>query len=201
MLHYSTPNTGKRFANVLTVAHLFWEDLLDPLKVTFDGVNRRIYLNTQYNVFNIKIDVYSAAKRWLQRGENLKYPAPLRSIGGDPLVGGLYAGDIYFLINDWRIVVNHQVTIQGTLYNDNTAVNPYIINAGGGVIATVSNLSYSYNTVGAVVPTAEEVANTVWGKAASAITDPTTVGGKVLTTATKVDTIKTTTDNILATNI
>jgi hypothetical protein len=186
---------------MLTVAHSFWDDMLDPLKITFDGVSKRIFLNTQYNVFNIKIDVYSAAKRWLQRRQNLGYPAPLRAIGGDPLVGGLYAGDIYFLINGWRIVVNHQVTIQGTLYNDDVNTNPYIINAGGGVIATVSNLAYSYNTVGAVVPTAEEVANTVWNKSASSITDPTTVGGKVINTSNKVDTIKTTTDNILATNI
>jgi hypothetical protein len=186
---------------MMTVANSFWSDMLDPLKVTFDGSNKRIYLNTQYAVFNVKIDLYSAAKRWLQRGQNLGYPAPFRAIGGDPLVGGLYAGDIYFLINDWRIVVNHQVTIVGTLYNDNTAVNPYIINSGGGVIATVSNLAYSYNTVGAVVPTAEEVANTVWGKSAAAITDPTTVGGKVVATKTVVDQIKTISNNILATNI
>jgi hypothetical protein len=175
--------------------------MLDPLKVAFDGVNKRIFLNTQYTIFNIKLDVYSAAKRWLQRRQNVSYLAPLRSIGGDPLAGGLYAGDIYFLINGWRIVVNHQVTIVGTLYNDDVNTNPYIINAGGGVIATVSNLAYSYNTLGAVVPTAQEVANTVWGQAATSLTDPATVGGKVITATTKIDSIKTTADNILATNV
>jgi hypothetical protein len=186
---------------MMTVAHSFWDDMLDPLKVTFDGDNKRIFLNREYTVFNVKIDLYSAAKRWLQRRQNIGYPAPLRAIGGDPLVGGLYAGDIYFLINGWRIVVGHQVTVVGTLYNDDVNTNPYIINAGGGVIATVSNLAYSYNTVGAVVPTAQEVANTVWGQAANTLTNPNTVGGKVITTSTKVDTIKVTTDNILATNV
>ena len=185
----------------MTVNHSFWDDLLDPLKVTFDGVNKRIYLNTQYLSFNVKIDLYSAGKRWLQRRQNLGYPAPLRAIGGDPLAGGLYAGDIYFLTNDWRIVVNHQVTIVGTIYNDNTAVNPYIINSGGGVIATTSNLAYAYNTLGATVPTAVEISNEVWSKAASSLSDTATVGGKVVAAAAKTDTIKTTTDNILATNI
>ena len=186
---------------MMTVAHSFWDDMFDPLKVTFDGVNKLIYLNIQYAVFNVKIDIYSASKRWLQRRENFEYPAPLRAIGGDPLAGGLYAGDIYFLTNDWRIVVNHQVTISGTIYNDNVLVNPYIINSGGGVIATVSNLAYAYNTTGQVVPTADEVANTVWGKAANTLTDINTVGGKVVAAAEKTDKIKTTTDSILATNI
>lgn len=173
----------------------FWDDYLDPMKVTFDGENRLIYVNDYYSAITIKTDVYSAFKRWFQRRQNATFPAPLRSIGGDPVVGGLYAGDIYFLTNNWQVVINHPVTVNGVLYNDNTALPTYIVQSGGGVISTVSNLAYAYNTIGATIPTATDIANQVWS------TDPSVYGtssaaGKL----TKVDTIKTTTDNIFALN-
>jgi hypothetical protein len=34
------------------------------------------------------------------------------------------------------------VEVQGTLYHDD-AISPYVIQSGGGVISTVSNLSYT----------------------------------------------------------
>lgn len=173
----------------------FWDDYLDPLKVTFDGENKLIYVNDYYSSINIKLDVYSAYKRWLQRRQNASYAIPMRAIGGDVVGGGLYAGDIYFLTNNWQIVINHMVTVNGVLYNDNTGLPAYIIKSGGGVTSTVSNLTYSYNTIGTTVPTATDIANQVWS------TDPSVYGtssaaGKL----NKVDTIKTTTDNIFALN-
>lgn len=139
------------------VAASFWEELTDPLKVSFDGVNRQIILNPQYSTFNVKTDIYSAWKRWMQRRQNTQFEPALRTIGGDPVGAGIYAGDMYFLINDWQIIVNHPVSVTGILYHDNPVLNPFIIRAGGGVIATVSSLAYAYNTSGVVVPTAIEI--------------------------------------------
>ena len=175
----------------------FWDDLEDPLKVTFDGEDRKIYLNPQYATIRVKQDMYSASKRWIQRRQNLAYLPPLRSIGGDPVGGGQYAGDLYFLTNDWQVVVSHQVSVTGVLYNDNVSISTYSVQSGGGVTASVSSLAYAYNTSGAAVPTAAEVATQVWA------TNPTglpnnTVGGMVRNIDQDTTNIKISTDNILA---
>lgn len=179
---------------MLTVPFSFWDDYLDPLKVTFDGINRLIYLNVEYADFDVKTDLYSASKRWLQRQVNAKYLAPLRTIGGDPVGGGQYAGDIYFLINGWRIVVRHSCNLTGILYNDAVGVSPYIIEPGGGIVAKVSNLAYAYDINGVVVPTVQEITTEVWN---ANLANYGNVGsaGKTLST------IKETTDTTLAVSV
>lgn len=177
-----------------TVPFSFWDDYLDPLKVTFDGQNRLIYLNTEYADFDVKIDLYSASKRWLKRRINAKYFPPFRTIGGDPVGGGQYAGDIYFLINNWKIVVRHSCNLTGILYNDTVGVSPFIIEAGGGVVAKVSNLAYAYTPTGLVIPTVQEVATEVWNAQLSQY-------GNVGTAGKTVSTIKETTDTTLAVSV
>jgi hypothetical protein len=140
-------------------------------------------------------------KRWLARGQNAGYPRPLRSIGGDPVgTSGQYAGDIYFLFNNWKMIIDHQVAINGILYSDDYA-SPYDVLSGGGVISNVSNLAYSYNAVGVSIPTASEVANQGWGTSASGQTDTSTMGGQVTATKTQADSIKTDTANILSVSV
>jgi hypothetical protein len=176
----------------------FWDDLLDPMAVTFDGDNKQIILNPQYPVVRVKQDIYSASKRWLQRRQNSSYLPPLRGIGGDSVGGGVYAGDLYFLTNSWSILVRHQVVVTGVLYNDNVSVSTYTVQSGGGVQATVSSLAYAYNTTGAIVPSAAEVATQVWNTASALQTDQNTLGGKLATTAATVSNINVATQNILA---
>ena len=48
-------------------------------------------------------------------------------------------------MNGWQIVVNKLVKITGTLYHDDS-ISPFIVNPGGGVISTVSNLVYTVAT-------------------------------------------------------
>jgi hypothetical protein len=112
-------------------------------KVTFDGVNKRIYISPNVSNLDVKTDLYSDWKEWFQLYDNAKYLPAFRTIGGDPTGVGQSAGDIYFLINDWQIVISHFVEINGILYHDNPALKPYIIEQGGGVIATVSSLAQS----------------------------------------------------------
>jgi len=185
----------------------FWDDLSDPLLVTFDGDNKNIIVNPIQLYANgqgygtsvtvrAKQDIYSASKRWLQRRRNYSYAQPMRSIGGDSVGNGLYAGDIYFTTNGWKITVNQQVNITGTIFTDDY-VTPYIVNPGGGVIATVSTLAYAYNTSGVTVPSAADNAAAVWN------TNPagygaTTAAGLINTTAQTVANINVTTQNIFA---
>lgn len=141
---------------------LFQEDWALLHKVTFDGVAKRIYLSPNVSSFTVKDDIYSSWKEWTQIRDNAKFLPALRTIGGDPVGGGQYAGDIYFLINDWQIIVGHTIKMTGILYHDNPSLDPYIVLPGGGVTATVSNLALAYNS-GSGVGTVTEVAQAVWG--------------------------------------
>jgi hypothetical protein len=111
-------------------------------KVTFDGINKKIYVAPSVSSISVKADIYSSWKEWMQLYDNSKFLPAIRTIGGDNVGSGQYAGDIYFLVNGWQIVLDHLVEVQGTLYHDD-AISPYVIQSGGGVISTVSNLSYT----------------------------------------------------------
>lgn len=125
-------------------------------KVTFDGPNKLITVNPGEAIVNVKDDIYSSWKEWVMLEDYSKYDAALRTIGGDSVGGGLYAGDMYFTINGWRIVINEAVTINGIIYSDDYST-PFVINASGGVINRVSNLAYAYNTTGVEAPTVTQI--------------------------------------------
>jgi hypothetical protein len=111
-------------------------------KVTFDGVNKRIIVGSLVNSIDVKSNIYSDWKEWVRLYDNSKFLPAIRTIGGDPVGGGLFAGDIYFLINGWKVEVSSELSINGILYDDSGS-SPYIIQQGGSVRATVSNLAYA----------------------------------------------------------
>lgn len=125
--------------------------------VTFDGVNKRIIVAPSVNTISVKSDLYSNWKEWVQLYDNAKFLPAFRTIGGDPVGGGQLAGDLYFLSNDWQIVIDHPVTLTGILYSDNPALSPYVIQPGGGVIATVSNLAQSIESASAGLTPEQQV--------------------------------------------
>lgn len=114
-------------------------------KVDFDGLNRRIYVAPEVTDLAVKVDLYGSWKEWVRLYDNAKFLPAFRTIGGDPVGGGQYAGDLYFLMNGWQIVVDHPVKLTGVLYHDDP-ISPFIIQQGGGVQSTVSNLAQSVET-------------------------------------------------------
>lgn len=95
-------------------------------KVTFDAVNRLILVNPGVTSIDIKQDVYSAWKRW-KRAElsNAAVEPAMRTVGGDPTTNAQRLGDTYFLINNWKLVLNFATTgATGILYSDDYAT-PY----------------------------------------------------------------------------
>lgn len=101
----------------------FWDLWALYHKVTFDGVNRIIYVNSEVTELDIKIDVYSNWKEWIKAlPENASWLPAIRGVGGDPTVVGEFAGDIYFLINGWKLFVDlTKVRITGALFSDDYA--------------------------------------------------------------------------------
>jgi hypothetical protein len=151
---------------MLILAHSFWDDLSDPLKVTFDGPNRLININPNVSDVDIKKDVYSAWKRWVMRDNNAAYPAALRVTGGDPIGGGQFTGDVYFTINGWRIFVDHTCDVTGVIYSDDYD-SPWMPAGGTNIVTNkVSALVNTVTTSGSTI-TVSEITNGVWNEPTS----------------------------------
>jgi len=141
----------------------WWDDWEYQWKVTFDGESRTITINPGVTSLSVKEDIYSAWKQWVSLRQNGRFPAALRTIGGDPLGDGKFAGDLYFLQNNWQVIVNELVSVEGALFND-LPKPAYLVNPGGGVISTVSNLVQTVETASSTPLTAQEISNAVWNE-------------------------------------
>jgi hypothetical protein len=137
-------------------------------KCIFDGANKKIYINPEVDTLDVRQDIYSDWKEWAQVRDNTKFLPAIRSIGGDPIGNNQFAGDMYFLINGWQLVVDHLLYVNGILFSDDYNT-PYIIDYGG-VIANVSNLALAYTSNAAVE--SAEVAVAVWGSDERTLTTP-----------------------------
>jgi len=90
-------------------------------KVTFDGENKLIIINSEVTDLDIETDVYSAWKDWKFLRDHLKFPSAMRSTGGDPLPGGDFLGGTFFLQNGWRILVKQgpdNISVVGNIYTE-----------------------------------------------------------------------------------
>lgn len=109
-------------------------------KVTFDGINRLIYINDGEATINIEQDVYSSWKEWALKRDHLKFLPALRSVGGDPTIGGNKLGATFFTINNWRIFIDDNTIFNGNLFSDNFST-PFLVDENTRIaISQVSNL-------------------------------------------------------------
>lgn len=101
-------------------------------KVTFSGEQRLILVEPLVYSLDVKADIYSAWKFWVTQGDNTKFLPALRTVGGDPLVGGQYLGATFFLTNGWRIRTwegNHTLSVVGNLYTEE-GTSPFVQTLG-----------------------------------------------------------------------
>lgn len=109
-------------------------------KVTFDGINKLIIINYDVSAINVKTDIYSDWKEWVTVLDNAKYLQAIRTIGGDAIGGGQYAGDMYFLMNGWKIYVDHSVNIDGVVYSED-GLSPFVVPSDTNIVQNkVSNI-------------------------------------------------------------
>jgi len=95
-------------------------------KVTFDGPNKLIIINTGVTDIDVQTEIYLPWKQWVLDGHSM-YLAALRTFGGDPTSSNQNAPIYYFLINNWRVeATNVNVTVHENLYSDDYN-NPFII--------------------------------------------------------------------------
>jgi len=121
--------------STLSLNYNYWEfwapydpanDFYGQQKVTFDGLNKLIYINPEVTEISVKQDIYSNWKEWAKVRTNSSFLPAIRAIGGDPITGTSdFTGDTYFLINGWRIIIDHGFTISGVIFSDDFAT-PYV---------------------------------------------------------------------------
>ena len=126
----------------------YWDDWLLYHKCEFDGIRKLIIVHPEVTSISIKTDVYSDWKEWLLLRDNAKYLQAIRVIGGDPIGGGQYAGDIYFLMNGWKLYVDHSVSVDGVLYSED-GLSPFTVPSDTNMVTNkVSNLVQTVSTGG-----------------------------------------------------
>lgn len=126
----------------------------------FDGENKLIYVNPNISEISVKEDVYSDWKEWTQVRDHAKFLPAIRTTGGDPIgAAGEFTGDVYFLINGWRFVIDHSLNIDGVIYSDDYD-SPYIQTDGTQIVTNkVSSLVsvIAPQISGITVPTVVEI--------------------------------------------
>jgi len=171
---------------VVLTENMWQEDWLLYHKVIFDGINRLIIINPNEPSISVKEDIYSAWKEWARLRDNTKFLPAIRTTGGDPVGGGQSTGDVYFLINNWRVFVSNAAEVGGVLYSDNFP-SPFITDPGANIVrSTVSNLAQSLGFTGTIDADNEQIAGAVWDYLMSDANTPGSVGerlGKLLTVA------------------
>ena len=84
--------------------------------MTFDGLNRRIILNSSSVTAQ---EIWSAWINWHR--DNKQWGLALRQVGGDSLGSGLYIPPYVFLQEGWKIrpmESNHQLSLVGNLFTE-----------------------------------------------------------------------------------
>lgn len=154
----------------VAMAYGYWDNWQFYHKVVFDGPNKLILITPGVTALDIREDVYSAWKEWVQKNPDAlidaKYLHAMRAVGGDPLPGGAALGSTFFLTNGWRIKPypgRYRLVVTGNLYTEE-GDTPFV-NADAGydsnirIETTVSTLVERPAGVG----TADEVGEAVWG--------------------------------------
>lgn len=136
-------------------------------KVTFDGVQKLIIIDTGITELDVKTDLYSDWKEWVLTDDNSKYLVALSAIGGDPISDTRSLGTTFFLENGWRIRPfegSHTLTINGNIFTrtGDAVTIPTLGTYNVNVNLSTSNLIDTINTNGSSGPSASEIATAVW---------------------------------------
>lgn len=110
------------------------------MKVTFLPEQKLISILSGNTQIDVQVDLYSNWKEWVKQGDNAKWAAAFRTIGGDPTGPNQYAPSYYFLINGWKVhVSNMSISVQTNLYSDD-GLSPFIVENNAAVTNKTSDV-------------------------------------------------------------
>lgn len=90
------------------------------MAVTFDGENRLIYIDVGVTELDVRSEIYSAWKNWVQT-DGAQWIQAMRSVGGDPISAVQSLGGTFFLMNGWRIQPYpgvYRLVVDGNMYTE-----------------------------------------------------------------------------------
>lgn len=137
---------------------------------TFNGASKLVILTTGTTSFSA-VDLYSRWKDWLLLSDNSKYSVAMSTSGGDPLPGGAFLGQTFFMENGWKIrpqEAAHTLVLNGNLF-DRAGGSPFTSTVGSFNVRIEQKTSNIVDlvAVGGSVLTADEIADAVINKADS----------------------------------
>lgn len=102
----------------------YWNQYNNPdpnqnWKVVFDGVTKTIWILEGLTNIDVRIDLYSNWKEWVQLSGNSRFEQAFLIEGGIPISDTEFTGVTYFLVNNWTIRQQNATTpviIDGNLY-------------------------------------------------------------------------------------
>lgn len=157
-----------------------WAQWLLYHKAIFDGPNKLIFIDPSVATINVREDLYSAWKEWMivseQAGSAMKWAAAFSTVGGEPLPGDRNLGRTFFLINGWRIFLDHGIEFTGNLFTEE-GESPFILDTGVQIATSIVSTLVEEVT-GAVA--ASTLAQAVWDLAVSNINTVGSVGEALL---------------------
>lgn len=153
-------------------------------KVTFDGNQKLIIINSGITELDVKIDLYSDWKEWSQQEQNIKWLAAFRSVGGDEISPTRSLGSTYFLINGWKIRPPEEDTVidvNGNLYSEDGS-SPFVSTLGTYNVLMRTNVSNLIDTAGTSSElTLDAISLAVWNKLIESIDkNSNSFGNKIL---------------------
>lgn len=168
-----------------------WDYWLATDKCTFDGVARTILVNPGVTTLDIRTDVYSRWIDWVVLLDHTKFTQAIRFTGFDPMGGGVYTGDVYFLVNGWKFLVDlTKVKITGVLLSDDYDTAYYSYNLIPQYPVTVSalvNTVVTTNTVPVVTGDVNALTTQVNLLTAEVSAIPTPPSASTVATAVRVE--------------
>lgn len=125
-------------------------------KVSFDGVNKIIHVHPEVTNFDIRQDLYTSWVDWIALYDHTKFLPAIRVTGLDPIGGGVYTGDVYFLINGWKLSIDLQTArVTGVLFSDDYDTAYYTKDLVPQYPASVSSLVTTVSSGGSGASAAE----------------------------------------------
>lgn len=148
-------------------------------KVTFNELTRTIEIDEAPDVngdvnIDVKVDLYSDGKEdWVANESLRKVIYPLSAVGGNPLPGGRYLGDTFFIRSDWKIApyeADHRLIVDGNLYSED-GEDPFLDTAGAYTVRVLQQVSSLVDAITADVGNiAAEVKDAVWDEPLTGLT-------------------------------
>jgi hypothetical protein len=149
-------------------------------KFTVDGVNSLLIAKSGVTEVDVQVDLYSDAKEHWLTTDDSKFEFPLRTVAGDPIGGGKYVGDHYFLGNGWKIrpqEADHELLCVGNLWLDEGETGGIFVPTVG-AFTVLALIERSADAIG-ISPTS--LADEVWNRLESQILTPNSIGLKLKT--------------------